>query len=91
MYVRLPVPNLGFMNLTRRCLFRSLLGAQVRLCLDKKDFIRAQILSRKINPKSFDEIVKADKKARLGPLGCTTPVPPLFQPLGLSTPVPLPC
>jgi|TARA_B110000977_G_scaffold98045_1_gene129034 26S proteasome regulatory subunit N5 len=36
---------------------------QVRLCLDKKDFIRAQILSRKINPRSFDEIVKADKKA----------------------------
>mmetsp|Transcript_157 Transcript_157/g.336 ORF Transcript_157/g.336 Transcript_157/m.336 type:complete len:505 (-) Transcript_157:293-1807(-) len=36
---------------------------QVRLCLDKKDFIRAQILSRKINPKAFDEIVKADKKA----------------------------
>ena len=28
---------------------------QVRLCLDKKDFIRAQILSRKINPRSFDE------------------------------------
>ena len=36
---------------------------QVRLCLDKKDFIRAQILSRKINPRSFDEIVKADKKS----------------------------
>ena len=38
---------------------------QVRLCLDKKDFIRAQILSRKINPRSFDESVKADKKAAL--------------------------
>ena len=35
----------------------------MRLCLDKKDFIRAQILSRKINPRAFDEIVKADKKA----------------------------
>merc|ERR1711966_271218 len=36
---------------------------QVRLCLDKGDYIRAQILSRKINAKSFDEIVKAEKKA----------------------------
>lgn len=36
---------------------------QVRLCLDKKDFIRAQILARKINPRSFEEIVKAEKKA----------------------------
>lgn len=36
---------------------------QVRLCLDKKDYVRAQILSRKINPRSFDEIVRADKKA----------------------------
>jgi 26S proteasome regulatory subunit N5 len=38
---------------------------QVRLCLDKKDYIRAQILSRKINPRSFDEIVKQEKKAGL--------------------------
>ena len=38
---------------------------QVRLCLDKKDFTRAQILSRKINPRSFDEIVKSEKKAAL--------------------------
>ena len=38
---------------------------QVRLCLDKKDYIRAQILSRKISPRSFDEIVKAEKKAAL--------------------------
>ena len=36
---------------------------QVRLCLDKKDFVRAQILSRKINPRSFDEIARAEKKA----------------------------
>ena len=38
---------------------------QVRLCLDKKDFTRAQILSRKINPRSFDEIVRAEKKAAI--------------------------
>ena len=38
---------------------------QVRLCLDKGDYIRAQILSRKINAKSFDEIVKAEKKAAI--------------------------
>ncbi|EEH54574.1 uncharacterized protein MICPUCDRAFT_34916 [Micromonas pusilla CCMP1545] len=31
---------------------------QVRLCLDKGDTVRAQILSRKINPRSFDEIEK---------------------------------
>lgn len=36
---------------------------QVRLCLDKKDFVRAQILARKINPRSFEEIVKAEKRA----------------------------
>ena len=38
---------------------------QVRLCLDKNDHVRAQILSRKINPRSFDEIVKSEKKAAL--------------------------
>lgn len=38
---------------------------QVRLCLDKGDTVRAQILSRKINPRSFDEIVKAEKKAAI--------------------------
>ena len=38
---------------------------QVRLCLDKNDHVRAQILSRKINPRSFDEIAKSEKKAAL--------------------------
>lgn len=37
---------------------------QVRLCLDRKDFIRAQILSRKINPKSFTESTRQKKKAK---------------------------
>jgi 26S proteasome regulatory subunit N5 len=40
---------------------------QVRLCLDKKDFVRAQILSRKINPRSFDEIARARRKPRWKP------------------------
>ena len=34
-------------------------------CLDKNDHVRAQISSRKINPRSFDEIVKSEKKAAL--------------------------
>lgn len=37
---------------------------QVRLCLDRKDFIRAQILSRKVNPKSFTETAKQKKKSK---------------------------
>lgn len=32
-----------------------LISLQVRLCLDKQDFIRAQILSRKISPRAFVE------------------------------------
>ena len=35
---------------------------QVRLCLKKKDYLRALILSRKINPKSFDELIEKEKK-----------------------------
>ena len=35
---------------------------QVRLCLAKKDYLRALILSRKINPKVFDELIEKDKK-----------------------------
>ena len=37
---------------------------QVRLCLDRKDFIRAQILSRKINTRSFTESPKQKKRAK---------------------------
>lgn len=40
------------------------LAWQVRLCLDRKDFIRAQILSRKINTRSFTETPKQKKKAK---------------------------
>jgi len=35
---------------------------QVRLCLAKKDYLRALILSRKINPKTFDELIEKEKK-----------------------------
>lgn len=35
---------------------------QVRLCLDRKDFIRAQILIRKVSPRAFAE--RADKKGQ---------------------------
>lgn len=38
---------------------------QVRLCLDKQDFIRAQILSRKISPKAFVER-KGEGKGEIG-------------------------
>jgi 26S proteasome regulatory subunit N5 len=35
---------------------------QVRLCLDRKDFVRAQILSRKISPRAFAVRAGADVK-----------------------------
>lgn len=37
---------------------------QMRLCLKKKDFVRAQIISKKINPKVFDAEDMADLKIR---------------------------
>lgn len=39
---------------------------QVRLCLDRKDYVRAQILSRKISPRVFDIESKEKKKAKEG-------------------------
>ena len=39
---------------------------QVRLCLDHKDFMRAQILSKKINPRTFKRAEKAAAKVRRG-------------------------
>ncbi len=35
---------------------------QVRLCLDRKDYMRAQILSRKISPRAFNPEADKDKK-----------------------------
>jgi len=41
---------------------------QMRLCLKKKDFVRAQIISRKINPKVFTEEGFAELKIRFNKL-----------------------
>jgi len=38
------------------CLF------QVRLCLDRQDYVRAQILSRKISPRVFEVDPSKEKK-----------------------------
>lgn len=35
---------------------------KVRLCLDRQDFVRAQILSRKISPRVFDADPSKEKK-----------------------------
>lgn len=35
---------------------------QVRLCLDRKDFVRAQILAKKISPRAFAEAPKKEEK-----------------------------
>ena len=37
---------------------------QMRLCLAKKDFVRAQIISRKISTKFFDDVANHDLKIR---------------------------
>lgn len=34
----------------------------MRLCLDSLDYVRAQILSRKINPKVFEDDLSKEKK-----------------------------
>jgi 26S proteasome regulatory subunit N5 len=38
---------------------------QVRLCLAKKDYIRAQILARKISPRAFSK-QQGDSKGEIG-------------------------
>ncbi|PNW73457.1 hypothetical protein CHLRE_14g632775v5 [Chlamydomonas reinhardtii] len=47
-----PVETFGAMAKTEKIAF---ILEQVRLCLDKKDFVRAQILSRKVSPRAFVE------------------------------------
>ena len=47
---------------------------KVRLCLDKKDFIRAQILSRKVSPKAFVER-KGEAKGDIGIEGTAIEAP----------------
>ncbi|KAL2623223.1 hypothetical protein R1flu_003428 [Riccia fluitans] len=54
-----PVETFGAMSKTEKIAF---ILEQVRLCLDRKDYMRAQILSRKISPRSFIVSEGKDKK-----------------------------
>jgi 26S proteasome regulatory subunit N5 len=60
-YLLMQVETFGAMAKTEKIAF---ILEQVRLCLDRKDFVRAQILSRKINPRSFTETPRQKKKAK---------------------------
>eukprot|EP00877_Chromochloris_zofingiensis_P012276 jgi/Chrzof1/7301/Cz02g18120.t1 len=57
-----PVETFGAMAKTEKIAF---ILEQVRLCLAKKDFIRAQILSRKISPRAF-VARKGESKGEIG-------------------------
>ncbi|KAK6792121.1 hypothetical protein RDI58_011202 [Solanum bulbocastanum] len=58
------VETFGAMAKTEKIAF---ILEQVRLCLDHKDYVRAQILSRKINPRVFEaDPSKEKKKAKEG-------------------------
>ena len=39
---------------------------QVRLCLDRQDYVRAQILARKISPRVFEADPSKEKKTKEG-------------------------
>ncbi|XP_031487440.1 26S proteasome non-ATPase regulatory subunit 12 homolog A-like [Nymphaea colorata] len=53
------VETFGAMAKTEKIAF---ILEQVRLCLDRKDYVRAQILSRKISPRVFDADTSKEKK-----------------------------
>ncbi|GAU19678.1 hypothetical protein TSUD_78030 [Trifolium subterraneum] len=53
------VETFGAMAKTEKIAF---ILEQVRLCLDRQDYVRAQILSRKISPRVFDIDVSKEKK-----------------------------
>ncbi|PON52283.1 Winged helix-turn-helix DNA-binding domain containing protein [Trema orientale] len=53
------VETFGAMAKTEKIAF---ILEQVRLCLDRQDFVRAQILSRKISPRVFDADTSKEKK-----------------------------
>ncbi|WOK97034.1 26S proteasome non-ATPase regulatory subunit [Canna indica] len=53
------VETFGAMAKTEKVAF---ILEQVRLCLDRQDYVRAQILSRKISPRAFDVDTSKDKK-----------------------------
>ncbi|GKU95165.1 hypothetical protein SLEP1_g8561 [Rubroshorea leprosula] len=58
------VETFGAMAKTEKIAF---ILEQVRLCLDRQDYVRAQILSRKINPRVFDvDPTKEKKKPKEG-------------------------
>ena len=40
---------------------------QVRLCLEREDYVRAQILSNKVSPRAF--VAKPDRKDTAGEIG----------------------
>ncbi|KAM6590679.1 hypothetical protein CsatA_013284 [Cannabis sativa] len=53
------VETFGAMAKTEKIAF---ILEQVRLCLDRQDYVRAQILSRKISPRVFDVDISKEKK-----------------------------
>ncbi|KAF1875575.1 hypothetical protein Lal_00006204 [Lupinus albus] len=53
------VETFGAMAKTEKIAF---ILEQVRLCLDRQDYVRAQILSRKISPRVFDANASKEKK-----------------------------
>ncbi|GJV77551.1 26S proteasome non-ATPase regulatory subunit 12 homolog A-like protein [Tanacetum coccineum] len=57
------VETFGAMAKTEKIAF---ILEQVRLCLDRQDYVRAQILSRKISPRVFDADTTKQKKAKEG-------------------------
>lgn len=65
------VETFGAMAKTEKIAF---ILEQVRLCLDKQDYIRAQILSRKISPKAFVER-KGEGQGEIGIEGSTIEAP----------------
>lgn len=65
------VETFGAMAKTEKIAF---ILEQVRLCLDKQDFVRAQILSRKISPRAFVER-KGEGKGEIGIEGTAIEAP----------------
>uniref|UniRef100_A0A1D1YDA0 26S proteasome non-ATPase regulatory subunit 12 n=1 Tax=Anthurium amnicola TaxID=1678845 RepID=A0A1D1YDA0_9ARAE len=57
------VETFGAMAKTEKIAF---ILEQVRLCLDRQDYVRAQILSRKISPRVFDADASKGKKPKEG-------------------------
>jgi hypothetical protein len=60
----MPITKVELWIVTKCWFMRNLLLllSQVRLCLDRQDFVRAQILSRKISTRVFDADPSKEKK-----------------------------